>query len=222
MLVIRYILLSKLTKRSKQTNGSSQWQTETQSILKRMSIFWTPSDNTTASSGGGKDTFQSRILREMACEPQDSCSNNEQLFKGLTAQWMGASEQLADFVIETTSPVLQASALGAVEQCNAGKNKTLCRFSWEGSGKNDGQSGLEVELSALNAVLANLYASNPPPASEYGSPGKPSGTKSGTPSPSPSASSVHTGAASSRLGVAWSVVVACFGVVATTALVLHV
>lgn len=125
-----------------------------------MSPFWTPPSNTTTSI-----TNPPKILYEISCENQGTCTNDIPLYKGLTAQWLSAAEWHDNQIITTTSPVLQASANGAAAACSGGQNGTKCGEKWT-SGKNDYKTGIEQELAALDVVLSNLAATAKPAKAE--------------------------------------------------------
>ena len=114
-----------------------------------MSVFFT-ADNATQSPTAGPG-----IMFEAACEPSQTCQAEELGFKGLTAQWMGETMQVAPFTRYTIMNYLQKSAEGAAKQCSGGRDGTTCGTRWTES-KYDGKTGLEQEYSAFNVILANL------------------------------------------------------------------
>ena len=92
---------------------------------------------------------------EVACEPLDTCDDDQYAYKGLTAQWMGEAMQVAPFTTDKISSYLQSSAEGAAKQCSGGDNGTACGVRWTKI-EYDGRTGLGQEFSALNVFLANL------------------------------------------------------------------
>ncbi|PNS16577.1 hypothetical protein CAC42_77 [Sphaceloma murrayae] len=100
------------------TNGSSLWGDRALYLLSRAnSTFFTPFPNST------------NILYEQACEllprqtgaekdAEGGCNQDQLLFKGFLARWMGKASVLAPFLVPFTSPLLAASALGAAQSCS--------------------------------------------------------------------------------------------------------
>lgn len=115
-----------------------------------MSVFKSGNSSSNAAKAPG-------ILVEVACERQNTCTKDEYSFKGLAAQWMGATLQLAPFTAEVITPSLQTSASGAAASCSEGSNGTACGSQWT-TAKSDGNTGFGQQLSALNVILANLAA----------------------------------------------------------------
>ena len=164
-----------------QTNGNSQWQNRTQSFLSAMSIFSYSSNN---------------VLQEIACEPQRTCNYDQFTFKGIAAQWLGATSQIAPFTMDTIMPVLQASAKGAAATCSGGDNKTACGFHWTGN-RDDDETGFGQELSALNVILANLAGKPSAPVTAAVISQNASSTESGSRKPTSSQAPSGTPSASS-------------------------
>ena len=101
-------------------------------------------------------------MYEAACEPVDTCDEDKYAFKGLTAQWLGATAQVAPYTTDSIMPLLHSSAQAAAKQCTGGRNDTACGSSWTTS-KFDGSTGLGQELFAMNVVVANLVTKSPGP-----------------------------------------------------------
>ena len=132
-------------------------------------------------------------MSEVACEVTDTCDYPQFAFKGLTAQWMGATTQMAPFTTNTITKYLQASAKGAANQCVERNNGTTCGAQWDKSSF-DGNTGLGQQLSAMNVIVANLASNasvpgtgtsastSSPGTSSTSTPGQPSTTASGAPS----------------------------------------
>ena len=152
---------SKCNTNAIQTNGDSLWLNRTQSLLSAMSIFFTGS-NSSSSISDIKDKGSSNVMVEIACEPEDTCQYDQYLYKGLAAQWLGATTQFARFTAHTISPYLSDSAAGAAGQCSGGSNHTSCGFLWTDS-TFDGNTGLEQQLGALNVIVANLAINSSAP-----------------------------------------------------------
>ncbi|KAL6720346.1 hydrolase 76 protein [Lecanora helva] len=165
------------------TNGSSQWKDRVQGLLSALSVF----------------TKKQNIIQEVACEPQGTCNYDQFSYKGIAAQWLGSTMQVAPFTSDTITPILQASAKGAAASCSGGDNKTSCGSDWTVA-KHNQKTGFGQELSALNVIVANLAANSPAPsnansttsASNSGGSNSTSPSGSPTPSASPSAEPSNT------------------------------
>ena len=95
------------------------------------------------------------IITEVACEQVNTCTTDQIPMKGLTAQWLGQTAQVAPFTQDSLSPVLRASATAAAKQCSDGNDTATCGFSWT-TDESDGKTGVGQQLDAMNVFLANL------------------------------------------------------------------
>ena len=151
-----------------------------------MSVFFTADNNT---QGPAADPG---IMFEAACEPEKTCEADIYAFKGITAQWMGETMQVAPFTTDKISRYLQSSAAGAAKQCSGGHNGTTCGTRWTKS-EYDGKTGLGQEYSAFNVFLANLAVKSSAPtnmnttvvAPAADSPKQDAPTSANGPTPSP-------------------------------------
>ena len=154
-------------------------------MLSAMKVFWP--DN---------------IITEVACEQNNNCQTDQIPMKGLTAQWLGQTAQVAPFTQDSLSPVLRASATGAAKQCSGGNNTATCGFSWT-SDKSDDNTGVGQQLDAMNVFLANLALNGVSTVQSNTTQTNATGTSQGSPRP-PSTTSTqsnptYTGEASQRL-----------------------
>lgn len=140
-----------------------------------MSTFW-PSK-----------TSDKGVLVEVACEPPGTCNTDQIAFKGLAAQWLGQTTQLAPSTADTLLTGLGPSGVAAGKSCSGGENNTVCGFEWTG-GKWDGSSGLGQELNAMNIFLANIAAKGSP-SRIPGSASATNGTQSSSETKSPTSTS---------------------------------
>lgn len=124
-----------------------------------MSIFF-PGSNSSSAVTNSK--VASGVMVEIACEPLNTCDYDQSSYKGLAAQWLGATTQLASFTGNTILPYLRNSAEGAARQCSGGSNHTTCGTQWTTS-TFDGNVGLGQQLSALNVIVANLAINSSAP-----------------------------------------------------------
>ena len=91
---------------------------------------------------------------EQACELHGTCDKDAFVYKGLMAQWLGATVRTAPYASDSITASLGSSAKAAAQQCTGGDDKTECGSKWTTSF--DGSTGVGQELSAMNVVLANL------------------------------------------------------------------
>ncbi|KAI4244705.1 MAG: hypothetical protein L6R40_002909 [Gallowayella cf. fulva] len=141
---------------SNQTNANPQWQNITQNLFSSLAdTFFT--SNSYRGPGA-----PSNVLVEVACEPYGSCIYDQWGFKGLTAQWMGATIRTAPFLANRISSALQVSARAAVGRCLSKDNGTLCGSDWVNTTTSKAY-GFEPQLSTLGIVIANLAANSTPP-----------------------------------------------------------
>lgn len=169
-----------------------------------MSVFFT------GEKGNPDNTADPGILTEVACESIRTCEADQYFYKGLTAQWMGETMQVAPFTRDKIASYLQSSAEGAAKQCSGGRNGTACGNRWTDS-KYDGRPGLGQEMSALNVFLANLAVNASAPinanttvATTHASGPNPSATttNSSTPGPSTASTSSKPSSGSQRMWAA--------------------
>lgn len=125
-----------------------------------MSVFFPGSNGSTTLTNS---KTASDVMVEVACETDDTCDNDQYSYKGLAAQWLGATTQIARFTNNTISSYLRNSAAGAAQSCSGGSNHTTCGTQWTTS-TFDGNSGLGQQLSALNVIVANLAMNSTAPA----------------------------------------------------------
>lgn len=95
-------------------------------------------------------------MSEVTCEPTQVCNNNEIIFKGLLSMWLAFTALLVPSTYDSILPKLQGSAVAAAKSCTGNSNNT-CGVRWY-SGKWDGLSGLEEQMSVTSILAANLVA----------------------------------------------------------------
>ena len=96
-------------------------------------------------------------MSEVACEPTQSCNNDQPSFKGYLARWMAATTQLAPFTNDLIMTKLQASARGAAAQCSGGTDGVTCGRRWY-EPQWDQRYGVGEQMSALAVIQANLIS----------------------------------------------------------------
>lgn len=132
------------------TDGAPKWRTITEGLLNGTQLFFPPQ-------------FGGNIMQEVACEPQQSCNNDQPSFKAYLSRWMAATSQIAPFTADVIMPKLRASAQGAAKQCSGPPNGgTTCGRSWN-TATWDGKVGVGEQMSALSIIQANLISKVPAP-----------------------------------------------------------
>ena len=102
---------------------------------------------------------------EVACEPEETCNNDQPSFKAYLARWMAATTQIAPFTENFIMEKLRASAAGAASQCSGSPNggSTCGRLWYQKSW--DNKQGVGEQMSALSVIQANLIQKVNPPVS---------------------------------------------------------
>lgn len=129
-----------------QTDGAPKWKTRVDKLLTAADLFF-PDDD---------------IMVEVACEPQQTCNNDQPSFKAYLARWMAATAQIAPFTQDRIMKKLRASAIGAAKQCSGGTDGKTCGRTWK-SATWDGKLGPGEQMSALSVIQANLIQKVAPP-----------------------------------------------------------
>jgi len=101
--------------------------------------------------------FGGNIISEVACEPRQSCNNDQPSFKAYLSRWMAATTQLAPFTTDVVMTKLQASAKGAAAQCSGGTDGVTCGQRWY-QAQWDGKYGVGEQMSALSVIQSNLIS----------------------------------------------------------------
>ena len=105
-------------------------------------------------------------MKEVACEDNGQCDVDQRSFKAYLARWMGYTAIVAPWTRDVIDPLLKASAMAAVAQCNAGPNQTSCGLRWGDNGKNDGNLGVGQQMAAMEVVQNLLYTTKDGPATQ--------------------------------------------------------
>ncbi|KAF8848229.1 mannan endo-1,6-alpha-mannosidase [Acephala macrosclerotiorum] len=123
------------------TGGSSEWKTTLDGLVNQtLAIF-----------------FADGIAKEVACESRSTCTVDMKAFKGILAQDLTATIQMAPYLESLLMPLLQETATAAAATCAGGLSGSECAFVWNGSG-NSSDFGLGQQLSALSYVQALLVS----------------------------------------------------------------
>lgn len=98
---------------------------------------------------------QNHSLYERACEPSNTCNNDQHSFKAYMSRWLAKASVVAPFIAPQVKSLLNASAQAAAQSCSGGENGTVCGQKWYVGGY-DGSLGVGQQLSALETVQALL------------------------------------------------------------------
>ena len=133
------------------TNGSSIWQDRTSGLLRStIRNFYSPFPNATD------------ILFEAACEPPNTCNNDQYSFKAYISRFLAKTAVLAPYTLPAIRALLTTSAAaGIAEACSSGPDNATCGQKWYVGGF-DGNPGIGQQMSALEGVQS-LIAVLPPP-----------------------------------------------------------
>ncbi|KAK5118824.1 hypothetical protein LTR62_000033 [Meristemomyces frigidus] len=126
------------------TNGSQLWQDRTTGLLQECArTFFSPFSNTT------------NVMFEPACEPSNTCDNDQLSFKAYMARWLAKSAVVAPYIATSVNALLTRSAQAAAQSCSGGQYGNTCGQRWYVGGY-DGSYGVGQELSALETVQSLL------------------------------------------------------------------
>ncbi|TVY81778.1 Mannan endo-1,6-alpha-mannosidase DCW1 [Lachnellula suecica] len=132
------------------TNGSSLWQERTQGFLNATANFFSPYDNAT------------NIMYEPACEPVNTCDNDQYSFKAYLSRFMWASTLMAPFTGNAITTLLTDSSKAAAQSCSGPSDGVTCGEHWYW-GEYDGYYGVGQQMSALETIQGLLVSDSVPP-----------------------------------------------------------
>ena len=131
------------------TNGSSIWETRTTGLIEQINqTFFSYFENVT------------NIMVEGACEPYDTCNNDQYSFKAYLARYLAKTMAVAPYTRSTIQPLLVDTAKGAAASCSGPSDGVTCGQKWYTNGY-DGRYGIGQELSALEVTQALLIDDAP-------------------------------------------------------------
>lgn len=106
--------------------------------------------------GGVQARFtENDALQETRCEPGGSCDTDALQFKAFLSRWLAQTAALVPSTKSRISPIMQASAQGALASCNGGANGNTCGTRWP-IDQYDGTQGLGQQQAALEIVQGLL------------------------------------------------------------------
>ncbi|RFU28126.1 hypothetical protein B7463_g8236, partial [Scytalidium lignicola] len=141
--------------------------------------------------------FVDGVATEVACESIGTCTTDMKAMKGLLAQRLVKTIEVAPYTFQLINPLLQSTAEAAAKACSDSK----CPFTWGDKGTDKGsQSGVGEQLDALSFVQALLVksAGNKSSTTVTGA-GAGNGTTSSN--ATDTASGTHTGSLASGTGI---------------------
>lgn len=100
------------------------------------------------------------IMYEAACQPSDSCNNDQRSFKAYFARFLGMTAQLVPQTMDDIYSIFVQSANGASWSCSGGSDGVTCGLDWGYQGW-DGYYGLGEQMAALE-VIQNLMVKDRP------------------------------------------------------------
>jgi mannan endo-1,6-alpha-mannosidase len=134
------------------TNGSAVWQERTSGLLRSTIRNFYRMPNATD------------VLFEAACEPPNTCNNDQYSFKAYLSRFLAKTAVLAPYTLPAIRTLLQTSAEAIVGACSAGSDGATCGQKWYVGGY-DGNAGVGQQMGGLEGVLG-LMAVLPPPSQE--------------------------------------------------------
>jgi mannan endo-1,6-alpha-mannosidase len=138
------------------TNGSAVWQERTSGLLRATIRNFYRMPNATD------------ILFEAACEPPNTCNNDQYSFKAYLSRFLGKTSVLAPYTLPAIRTLLTTSASAIAEACSAGIDDATCGQKWYVGGY-DGNPGIGQQMSALEGVVGLVAVLPMPPAIQEGS-----------------------------------------------------
>jgi mannan endo-1,6-alpha-mannosidase len=121
------------------TNGSAVWQSRTSGLLRSTIRNFYSLPNAT------------NIVFEAACEPPNTCNNDQYSFKAYASRFLAKTSILAPYTLPAIRTLLQTSSAAIAEACSAGQDNATCGQKWYVGGF-DGNAGIGQQMSALEGV----------------------------------------------------------------------
>ncbi|CCE88419.1 Piso0_001924 [Millerozyma farinosa CBS 7064] len=120
------------------------WHNRTKALLKGSRVF-----------------FQNDTMYEAACQPANTCSQDQRSFKAYFSRFLGLTAVMAPETSDTIMTWLTASAKAAAQSCSGGTDGHTCGTNWFKHSW-DGNYGLGEQMCALE-VIQNLRVHDLPP-----------------------------------------------------------
>ncbi len=113
------------------------WLNRTENLVKGSAVF-----------------FKNNIMYEAACQPANSCNQDQRCFKAILARCMGLTALMAPSTNSTIMKRIEESALAAAGSCDGGSDGHTCGMNWFNK-TYDNNYGLGEEMAALE-IMQNL------------------------------------------------------------------
>lgn len=131
------------------TNGSAVWEERTSGLLRSAIRNFYSLPNATD------------VLFEAACEPPNTCNNDQYSFKAYISRFLAKTAVLAPYTLQAIRTLLTTSAAAIAEACSAGGDDATCGQKWYVGGF-DGNPGIGQQMSALEGVQGLIAVLSPP------------------------------------------------------------
>lgn len=125
------------------TNGSAIWEERTSGLLRATIRNFYSLPNAT------------NILFEQACEPHNTCNNDQYSFKAYASRYLAKTAVLAPYTLPAIRTLIEVSAQAMAQACSSGVDNVTCGQKWYVGGF-DGNAGIGQQMSALEACQALL------------------------------------------------------------------
>jgi mannan endo-1,6-alpha-mannosidase len=123
-------------------SGDAKWKTALDGLLSNtLSVFFNDAS----------------ILTEISCESTNKCTTDMEAYKGLLAQDLVRTVQMAPYTENQIIPKLTTSARAAAKSCIGGMSGSVCPVSWSGTEvASSATGGVGEQLSALSVIQGLL------------------------------------------------------------------
>ncbi|GME77767.1 unnamed protein product [Ambrosiozyma monospora] len=111
---------------------------------------------------GAQVFLNNSIMYEAACQPINTCNNDQRCFKAYLARFLSLASILAPPTYPVIRPIIEASAKGAAQSCSGGTDGHTCGTNWFANGW-DGNYGLGEQMAALDVIQSLVAPYRDPP-----------------------------------------------------------
>lgn len=106
--------------------------------------------------------FNNSVMYELACLGRGNCNTDQRSFRLFLARSLGLTLKLAPSTHDTIIPLIETSAMLALQSCSGGFDGHTCGLDWSYDGW-DGLYGLGEQMAALEIIQNLRYAHRPLP-----------------------------------------------------------
>lgn len=125
--------------------GNATWLERTENLVNSSAVF-----------------FQNNIMYEAACQPANTCDQDQRCFKSIFARCLGLTALMAPSTNATIFKWLETSAQKAAQTCDGGTDGHTCSLNWFNNTW-DGKWGLGEQMNALEVIQNLLIWTKPGP-----------------------------------------------------------